>query len=165
MPRLRHPDLAPEGYAALSAFGHYLNTATALEPVLKGMIDLRASQMNGCEFCMAVHSAELRKRHEPQTRIDAVADWRSSDAFTPRERAALAWVEVITDIRNGTHASDEDFAAVSQYFQGKDLVDLTYAIANINAWNRIGVAFQPHFHEDHGAAAVPGPAKVIEDNA
>jgi|ERR1700679_2414733 AhpD family alkylhydroperoxidase len=139
--RLPYTKLAPGGYAALASLGHYLATETALEPVLLELVYLRASQMNGCGFCMGMHTAELRKHNEPETRIDAVAEWRGSDAFTPRERAALAWTEAVTDTQ-GAHASDVDYAAVSEFFREKDLADLTFAIANINAWNRLGVAFR-----------------------
>jgi AhpD family alkylhydroperoxidase len=137
--RLRYTEAAPEAYEKLIALGHYLNTATALEAVLLGLVYLRVSQMNGCGFCMGMHAAELRKHHEPESRISAVASWKTSDAFTGRERAALAWAESVTDL--STHVPDEDFAAVSEYFEGKDLADLTFAVANINAWNRLGVAF------------------------
>ena len=140
--RMRYPEVAPEGYAALQAFGHYCNTGTALEPVLLGMVYLRASVVNGCRFCIAAHTAELRKHHEPESRIEAVVEGPESDAFTERERAALRWTDLITGIA-GRHASDEEYADVSVFFHGKDLVDLTFAIANINAWNRMGVAFQP----------------------
>ena len=139
--RLPYTKLAPGGYATLASLGHYLATETALEPVLLGLVYLRASQMNGCGFCIGMHTDELRKHHEPESRISAVADWRGSDAFTPRERAALAWTEAVTDTQ-GAHASDEDYAAVSEFFREKDLADLTFAIANINAWNRLGVAFR-----------------------
>ncbi len=139
--RLKYPKLAPGGYDALVGLGHYLSTDTALEHVLLGFVYLRASQLNGCDFCIGMHSEELHKLNEPDSRIDAVADWRSSDAFTPKERAALAWTEAVTDV-NASHVSDEEYAAVSEFFQEKDLVDLTFAIANINAWNRMGVAFR-----------------------
>lgn len=142
--RLRYPEFAPEGYAALSSFGHYINTGTSLEPVLIGLVNLCASKLNRCEFCIGLHAAELRRHHEPQERIDAIEQWRTSEAFTPRERAALAWTEAITNIQ-GSHASDEDYAAVTEFFRDKELVDLTYAIANINAWNRLGVAFRPEW--------------------
>ena len=153
MSRLPYTKFAPEAYAALSAFGHYINTATALEPVLLELVDLCASTLNGCDFCIAMHSAELRKHHEPQTRIDAVRDWRNSEAFTRRERAALAWTEALTNLQ-GSHASDGDYAAVTEFFRDKELVDLTYAIANINAWNRMGVAFRPAWrpHSKHETA-------------
>jgi alkylhydroperoxidase family enzyme len=92
-----------------------------------------------------MHTQELKHANEPDSRIDAVANWRESDAFTPRERAALAWTEEITNIQEG-HASDEAYAAVSEYFKDKDLVDLTFAIATINAWNRLGIAFRAEWN-------------------
>ena len=138
--RLPYSKVAPEAYAKLSALGHYINTETALEPVLLGLVYLRASLLNGCGFCIGMHTAELRKHHEPDTRIDAVTNWRGSDAFTPREQAALAWTDAVTNIQDG-HASDQAYAAAGEFFEGKDLVDLTFAIANINAWNRLGIAF------------------------
>jgi AhpD family alkylhydroperoxidase len=152
MMRLSYKDAAPEGFAKLSALGHYINTETALEPVLLELVYLRASLLNGCGFCIGMHTAELRKHHEPQTRIDAVADWRGCDAFTPKERAALAWTEVVTNIQE-RHAPDEAYAAVGEFFEGKDLADLTFAIANINAWNRLGIAF--------GMEWAPKPKKQV----
>ena len=95
-PRLRYPELAPEGVSKLRAFEHYLNTGTALPAVLLDLIRLRVSQINGCEFCKQLHAAELRKHNEPETRIEAVAQWQASDAFTARERAAFAWAEALT---------------------------------------------------------------------
>lgn len=155
MPRLPYPKLAPEAYRSLQSLGHYLRTATSLDAVLLGLIDLRASQLNRCGFCIGMHTAELKHAHEPDSRIEAVAHWRESDAFTPRERAALAWTEEITNIQDG-HASDEAYAAVSEYFHDKDLVDLTFAIATINAWNRLGIAFRAEWNPSirPGAAAV-----------
>lgn len=158
-PRLRYPDLAPAGYAALSAFGHYINTGTALEPVLLGLVNLRASLLNNCNFCIGLHTAELRKLHEPQSRIEALRTAPQSEAFTLREQAALRWTEVISRL-DGSRASDEDYAAVTQFFRDKDLVDLTFAIANINAWNRMGIAFHLEWRESaaHNAVAVAPPA-------
>jgi AhpD family alkylhydroperoxidase len=150
--RLKYPQLAPEAYNKLLALGHYLNTATALEPVLIGLVYLRSSLLNGCGFCIGMHTAELLHRHEPQTRIDAVANWKTSDAFTPRERAALAWTDAVTNIQ-ATHASDAEYASVSEFFQDKDLVDLTFAIAQINAWNRLGIAFAAEWNPPQRKAA------------
>lgn len=152
MARLPYTKLAPEAYDALSALGHYLNTATALDHALLGLVYLRASLLNRCGFCIGMHTAELVKLHEPQSRIDAVADFAASDAFTARERAALAWTDAITNIQ-GSHASEAEYAAVSEFFQEKDLVDLTFAIAQINAWNRLGIAF----------AAEWAPKKVVTE--
>src|SRR5580698_11507726 len=81
MPRLRYNKLAPEAYEKLIAVGHYLSTGTALEPVLLELVYLRASTLNGCGFCIGMHLASLKKHHEPDTRIDAIANWQSSDAF------------------------------------------------------------------------------------
>jgi len=145
MSRLPYPKLAPDAYKALSALGHYITTATTLEPTLLGLVYLRASILNGCGFCIGMHTAELKHRHEPQSRVEAVAHWIESDAFTPRERAALAWTDSLTilkpDALTNTHASDADYASISEFFHAKDLVDLTFAIAQINAWNRLGIAF------------------------
>jgi AhpD family alkylhydroperoxidase len=144
--RLPYPKLAPKAYEALVALGHTLNTESALGPVLLGLVYLRASWLNGCEFCVGMHTAELERHHEPGTRIDelksvAVGEWGSSEAFTQKEQAALAWTDAVTNVQDG-HVPDEAFAAVSEFFQGKDLVDLTFAIAQINAWNRLGIAFK-----------------------
>ena len=145
MPRLPYTKLAPEAYHSLVSLGHYLRTGTSLDAVLLGLVDLRASQLNRCGFCIGMHTHELKLANEPESRINAVANWRESDAFTPRERAALAWTEEITNIQDG-HASDEAYAAVSQFFKDKDLADLTFAIATINAWNRLGIAFRTEWN-------------------
>ena len=160
MPRLPYPKLAPEAYKSLQALGHYLRTATSLDAVLIGLIDLRASQLNRCGFCIGMHSHELKHANEPDSRINAVANWRDSDAFTPRERAALAWTEEITNIQDG-HASDEAYAAVSEYFKDKDLVDLTFAIATINAWNRLAIAFRAEWNP----SLRPGTSPTKEEPA
>ncbi|MDE1162132.1 MAG: carboxymuconolactone decarboxylase family protein [Acidobacteriaceae bacterium] len=154
--RLRYPEFSPEIYSKLQAFGHSIAIASSLEPVLKAFIELRASQMNGCEFCVAAHEADLRKHHEPESRIAALVEFRGSEAFTAREKAALAWTEVLTDLVSGSHASDADYEAVREFFDGKELVDLSFAIANINAWNRLGVAFQPKYKTKAELAAEKG---------
>ncbi len=147
-PRLRYPELAPEGIAHMRDLEHYLNASTALPAVLLELVRLRVSLENGCEFCIGHHTHELRKHNEPASRIDALRDWQSSDAFTPRERAALAWADSVTGIQTG-HAADEDYAAAATFFQGKDLVDLTLAIASINAWNRMSIAFRAEWDPEH----------------
>lgn len=154
MPRLPYSKLAPDAYKTLQSLGHYLRTATTLDAVLLGLVDLRASQLNRCGFCIGMHTKELKHANEPDSRINAVANWRDSDAFTPRERAALAWTEEITNIQDG-HASDEAYAAVSEHFKDKDLVDLTFAIATINAWNRLGIAFAAEWKPPARAGAPP----------
>ena len=138
--RLRYPKLAPKAYEQMVALGHYLNTETSLSHVLLGLVYLRASLLNRCDFCIRMHTAELNHVHEPESRIEAVAKWQESDAFTPRERAALAWTDAVTTLEG--HVPDEAFSAISEFFQEKDLADLTFAIAQINAWNRLAISFR-----------------------
>ncbi len=155
-PRLRYPEFAPEGIASLRAAEHYLNAATALPAVLLELIRLRVSLQNGCEFCIGHHTNELRKHNEPESRIEALGDWQNSAAFTPKERAALAWTDSVTDIQT-RHAADDDYAAVSTFFHEKDLVDLTFAIASVNAWNRMSIAFRAEWDPGraHQQSATP----------
>lgn len=155
-PRLRYPELAPEGIAHMRALEHYLNATTALPAVLLELVRLRVSLQNGCSFCTGHHKRELEKHHEPQSRIEAVQNWIESDAFTPRERAALNWADAVTEIQT-RRAGDAEYEAVSAFFEGKDLVDLTLAIASINAWNRMSIAF--------GAEWDPTRARVANGKA
>jgi AhpD family alkylhydroperoxidase len=142
--RLEYGKLAPEGLEKMRALEHYLNTATGLEPVLLDMVRLRASLLNGCEYCIQLHAAELRKLHEPEERIAGVADWRGAGAgtggaYTQRERAALAWAEAVTNIQDG-HAPDAVYAQVREHFSEVETVNLTLAITTINAWNRLAIS-------------------------
>ena len=142
-PRLKYWQLAPEGIAKMRELEHYLNTETGLEPSLLQLARLRASLMNGCEYCVALHSEELKKLNEAVGRIAGVVEWRGSDAYTKRERAALAWAEVVTDIQDG-HAPDVVFEEVRAHFSDVETVNLTLAITTINAWNRIAIALGAH---------------------
>jgi len=137
--RLDYMKAAPEGVAKMRALEHYLNTGTGLDAVLLDLVRLRASLMNGCEYCIQLHSAALKKLHEPEERIAGLADWRSSSAYTQRERAALAWAETLTNIQEG-HAPDAVYDEVRAHFDEVDTANLTLAITTINAWNRIAIA-------------------------
>jgi AhpD family alkylhydroperoxidase len=128
----------------MTAMGHYLNTETGLEPVLLDLVRLLASLMNGCEYCIKLHSTELRKLHEPEERIAGLSDWRgagagSGGAYTQRERAAFAWTEAVTNIQDG-HAPDAVYAQVREHFSEVEMVNLTLAITTINAWNRLEIS-------------------------
>jgi AhpD family alkylhydroperoxidase len=149
--RLEYGKLAPEGLARLRALEHYLNTETGMEAVLLMLVRLRASLMNGCEYCIHLHQAELKKLNEPEARIEAVAEWRGSDAYTLRERAALAWTEAVTNIQDG-HAPDAVYDEVRAHFSEVETVNLTLAITNINTWNRIAISLGNY--PGHGGAAV-----------
>lgn len=160
--RLPYPRLAPQGVAAQSAVEHYLNTATALSAVLLELVRLRCSQLNGCDYCIGLHTHELRKHNEPETRIDAVHHWHESDAFTATERAALRWAEVVTDVQQG-HVADAEYAAVCEHFRDRDLVDLTLAIGSINAFNRLAITFRPEWHGDRPQSAEGVPHQPQAD--
>jgi AhpD family alkylhydroperoxidase len=137
--RLEYGKLAPEAMAHMTALEHYLNAASGLERVLLDMVRLRASLMNGCEYCIALHTAELKKQNETEERIAGLSDWRGSNAYTQRERAALAWTEAVTDIQDG-HAPDAVYDEVRAHFSDVETVNLTLAITTINAWNRLAIS-------------------------
>lgn len=137
--RLKYGQLASEGMAHMTALEHYLNTGTGLEPVLLDLARLRASLMNGCEYCIRLHTEELKKQHEPEERIQGLSDWRGSNAYTLRERAALAWTEAVTNIQDG-HADDAVYMQMREHFSEVEAVNLTLAITTINAWNRLAIS-------------------------
>ena len=142
-PRLKYEQLAPEGLAHMRELEHYLNNGTGLEHSLRELVRLRVSLMNGCEYCIHVHTAELRKLNETAERIAGVADWRGSEAYTKRERAALGWTEAVTNIQEG-HAPDVLYEAVRAEFSEVETVNLTLTISTINAWNRIAISLGAH---------------------
>jgi AhpD family alkylhydroperoxidase len=112
-----------------------------LEPALLDLVKLRASQINGCAFCVDLHASDLRKKGESERRVYAVTVWRETPFFTPRERAALAWTEAITCVAD-THAPDADYDALRAAFSEAERVNLTLAIGLINSWNRLSIGFR-----------------------
>jgi AhpD family alkylhydroperoxidase len=142
-PRLKYGQLAPEGLAKMSALEHYLNNGTGLEASLRDLVRLRVSLMNGCEYCIRLHTSELQKMNETAERIAGVEGWRGSEAYTKRERAALAWTEAVTNIQEG-HAADSVYEEVRAHFSEVETVNLTLVISTINAWNRISIALGRH---------------------
>jgi AhpD family alkylhydroperoxidase len=141
--RLDYGKLAPEGMAKMRALEHSLSTGTGLEPTLIELVRLRVSEMNGCDYCVELHTGELQKHNETAERIAEIADWRGSDAYTQRERAALGWAEALTDIQEG-HAPDVVYDAVRAHFSDVETVNLTLVITTINAWNRIAIGLGAH---------------------
>jgi AhpD family alkylhydroperoxidase len=154
MARLKYGQLAPEGFERMRALEHYLNTGSGLETPLRELVRLRVSTLNGCEYCMRLHTSELQKVNETAERIAGVADWRGSGAYTQRERAALAWAEAVTNIQDG-HAPDAVFDEVKAHFSDVEISNLTLLIATINSWNRISIALGTH-----SSHAVPKDAGV-----
>jgi AhpD family alkylhydroperoxidase len=147
--RLKYGELAPEGLARMRELEHYLNNATGLEVSLRQFVRLRVSLMNGCEYCVRLHTSELTKVKETAERIATVEDWRNSELYTKRERAALAWAEAVTNIQDG-HAPDVVYEAVREQFTEVETVNLTLVVSTINAWNRIAIALGAHSGHAHG---------------
>ncbi len=141
--RMKYGQIAPAGIEKLRALEHWVNSDSGLEHSLLELVKLRASLLNGCEACVRVHTAELRRLGESEERIAEVAEWRNSEAFTKRERAALSWTEVVTNIQDG-HAPDAVYEEVRSAFSDVETVNLTVAIATINAWNRLAIALGAH---------------------
>ncbi|WP_296594869.1 carboxymuconolactone decarboxylase family protein [Phenylobacterium sp.] len=141
MPRLNWSHVAPEGAKALYGVHHYVVNRTSLPAELIHLVFLRVSQINGCAHCIDLHSRDLRKTMSVD-KIALVPVWDEvGQLFSEIERAALAWAEEVTCVSE-THASDEAYAAASAAFQPKELVDLTIAIAAMNAFNRLGAPFR-----------------------
>jgi AhpD family alkylhydroperoxidase len=138
--------------AKMRELEHYVNTGTGLDIGLLDLVRLRASLMNGCEYCITLHTAELRKKNETAERISQVADWRGSEIYTKRERAALGWTEAVTNIQDG-HAPDTVYDEVRAHFSDVETVNLTLAITTINAWNRISIALGSHSGRGTGVKA------------
>jgi AhpD family alkylhydroperoxidase len=131
---------APQGRQTMVALQAYVN-GSGLESALLELVKIRASQINGCAFCLAMHLRDARKLGEREERLDLLPAWRESPVYTPRERAALAWTEAVTLIADG-HVPDAVYDAALQEFGEKELVDLTYAVVVINGWNRLAIAFR-----------------------
>ncbi|AMM26380.1 carboxymuconolactone decarboxylase family protein [Variovorax sp. PAMC 28711] len=112
-----------------------------LEPRLLDLVRLRASQINGCAYCIDLHTADLRKAGETDRRIATVSVWHETPFFTEREQAALAWTEAVTQIAR-THAPDGAYEGLRAQFSEAEQVDLTLAISAINSWNRLSIGFR-----------------------
>ncbi|MGH9412692.1 MAG: carboxymuconolactone decarboxylase family protein [Terriglobales bacterium] len=138
--RLDYGAAAPGGVQAILGLQKYVNEC-GIDPRLLELVKLRCSQINGCAYCVDMHARDARKRGETTQRVDAVAVWRESNLFTATERAALAWAESVT-LLSQDHVPAEVYGWVSRYFNGKVLVDLTYAIIAINCWNRLAIPFR-----------------------
>lgn len=132
--------VSPEGYKAMLALEEYFHTSD-LAVVLLHLVRLRASQINGCAYCIDMHSKDLRALGEPEHRLYALDAWEESPWYSPQERAALEWTESLTRISQ-THAPDAVYERVKGHFTEKQLADLTLLIGNINAWNRLAIAFR-----------------------
>ena len=139
--RLRYGKAFPEGIHALLDLGKSIN-ASGLDEKLLHLIFTRASQVNGCAYCIDMHTKDARALGETEQRLYGLNAWRETSYYTPRERAALAWTEAITNIQQGHAPEAIYYAEAHREFGDAGLARLTLAIAYINAWNRIAIAFR-----------------------
>ena len=139
--RIDYQAVSPAGLRAIG--GVYQHVAkSGLPQEIVDLVYLRVSQINGCAYCINMHAQDLLKNGVPVRKVTLVQAWREAgDLFSDRERAALQWAESVTLI-SGTHAPDEDFAAVSAQFSEKEVVDLTIGIGLMNVYNRIAIGFR-----------------------
>lgn len=138
--RIEYAKLAPDGLKAMQGLERYVRNS-GLEQGLLELVKYRASQINGCAYCMDMHTKDARAHGESEQRLYTLSGWRETPFFTDRERAALAWTEAVTEI-SLTHVPDELYELVREHFSEKELVDLTLAIVAINGWNRLAVSFR-----------------------
>jgi AhpD family alkylhydroperoxidase len=138
--RLNPQAIAPEGYKALAALELYLHRSGLERPLIE-LVKLRASQINGCAFCIDMHTKDARAAGETEQRLYCLSAWRECPFYSDRERAALEWTEAVTLITDG-HVPDAVFERVRGQFTDQELVNLNYAVVAINAWNRIAIPFR-----------------------
>jgi AhpD family alkylhydroperoxidase len=138
--RIAYSQVAPEAVKALSATRPYI-AASGIEPRLRALVELRTSQINGCAYCVDMHSREARQAGETQQRLDCLPVWRETTFFDDRERAALHWAESVTLVSE-TGVPDAVYDETKKHFSEKDLVDLTLVVSVMNAWNRMAISFR-----------------------
>jgi AhpD family alkylhydroperoxidase len=139
-PRIHYTKFATEAARSLYGLERYLRS-TSLGEVLLQLVRMRASQINGCAFCLDMHSKDARAMGETEQRLYGLDAWRETPYYTARERAALAWTEAVTLVSQ-THVPDEVYEAVKKEFSEAEMVDLTYAVVAINSWNRLAISMR-----------------------
>ncbi|HEX6635533.1 MAG TPA: carboxymuconolactone decarboxylase family protein [Usitatibacter sp.] len=138
--RLNLMQVSPDAMKAMRALQSHVD-ASALEHSLLELVKMRASQVNGCAFCLDMHSKDARAAGESEQRLYVLDGWREAPFYTPRERAALAWTEALTRVSE-THAPDDVYEELRGQFSEKEIADLTMAIVAINGWNRIAIGLR-----------------------
>ena len=138
--RIAFTQAAPDGYKALYGVEAYVKNC-GIEQSLLELIRMRVSQINGCAYCLDMHSKDARAAGETEQRLYVLSAWREAPFYSERERAALAWVEAVT-LLSTNDIPDELYEATRHHFSDKELVDITIATISINSWNRIAVPFR-----------------------
>jgi AhpD family alkylhydroperoxidase len=138
--RLNYAAASPAGFEAMRTLEDHVRQS-GLDHRLLELVKTRASQLNGCAYCLDMHTKDARAAGETEQRLYALSAWRETPFFNARERAALGWTEAVTRLGEGP-VSDEVYAEVRPHFDDRQLVDLTLAIVAINGWNRLAIAFR-----------------------
>jgi AhpD family alkylhydroperoxidase len=138
--RINYTKVAPGGYRAMANLEKYVRES-GLEHSLLELVKIRASQINGCAYCLDMHTKDARAAGESEQRIYALSAWQETPFYTERERAALLWTETVTRVAE-THVPDEIYEQVRQHFSEEELVNLTFALVAINGWNRLAISFR-----------------------
>jgi AhpD family alkylhydroperoxidase len=140
-PRIDQQKFGKEATRLMLQMEAYIHHHSGLEPQLLELVKMRASQMNGCAYCLDMHSKDARAAGETEQRLYGLNAWRETPYYTDRERAALAWTEALTNIQQG-HVPDAVFEEARKYFGEEELVNLTMAVNQINSWNRLAISFR-----------------------
>jgi len=138
--RINYGKVAPEGIRALSGLEAYVRSS-GFEPGLLDLVKTRASQLNGCAYCIDMHTKDARAGGETEQRLYGLSAWRETPFYTDRERAALAWTDAVTLVSHGP-VPDALYQEARRHFSEKELVDLTLALIATNAWNRLSISFR-----------------------
>ena len=141
--------IAPEAFTAKAVLETYIKES-GFDPILVHLVKMRASQINGCANCIHMHRLEALKDGDTEKRLLLLSAFAESNLFTPREKAALRWTESLTHLPD-THAPDADYEALKAHFSDKEIIDLTFLIAQINGWNRISVGLRTVHPQDKAA--------------
>ena len=140
-PRLPWGTISPKSYQAMVGVSASI-AHSSLGSVLIELVQTRVSQINGCAFCLDMHVRDLRKAGEGWQRINSLPTWRETGLYSPRERAALNWAECLTKLADNHGSRDADFDALKGQFSDQEIVELTWAVAQINTWNRMAIGMQ-----------------------
>ena len=138
--RINAMEKAQGALSAMFGLGKYL-AKSSIEKSLQHLLEYRVSQINGCAYCLDMHSKDLRAAGETEQRLFVLDAWREAPFYTSRERAALAWAEAVTLVTDG-HVPDEVYEEARQEFSEQELIDLTMCVVTINSWNRLNIAFR-----------------------
>lgn len=156
--RINYEKIAPEAIQAMQKLEEYVR-GSGFERSLLELVRLRASEMNGCAYCVDMHTQDARAQGEAEQRLYAVAVWRDTPFFTERERASLAWTEAVTWV-SWEHVPDDVYQTARRHFSEKELVDLTMAVIAINGWNRLSISFR----RDAGTYHADGKGKDLKQD-